>query len=137
MKNNKSIIKENIEESFYLLKTEAYLFKKKNYIDQRIKESGLVITEKWKVRLTFSDIFQLYENWIPWITTIMRMPPLFKLDICFLKGRDAINLMYQLKHQIRKEIWGREFKKGGFLHTPDSIEEACRHKLIIAKRKIQ
>jgi nucleoside diphosphate kinase len=125
------------QKTFCLLKSEAYLAKKDSYIEQRIKNSGLVITERWKVRLTFGDILRMYDSAIPRITSIMRFPPLFKLDMYILEGNDAINRMYRLKHRIRYEIWGREFKKGGFLHAPDSLEEARRHQSIIANRMIE
>ncbi len=126
-----------IEETFCLLKSEAYITNKAVFIRQRIEESELSITGRWKVRLTFSDIFRLYNGWIPRIASIMRLPPLFKLDMYIIEGRDAINRMYRLKHAIRYEIWGWEYKKGGFLHTPDSTEEAHIHKLIIADRIIE
>ncbi|WP_212637841.1 hypothetical protein [Desulfocicer vacuolatum] len=119
------------------MKSESYIFGKKNIIEKRIKENGFTITERWKVRLTFGDIFRLYHGWIPRITTLMRLPPLFKLDMYLLEGHDAVNRMYRLKHRIRHEIWGRDFKKGGFLHTPDCMEEARIHKAIISKRKIK
>ncbi len=48
-----------LEETFCLLKSEAYMLSKKTLIERRIQEIRLVITERWKVRLTFSDIFQL------------------------------------------------------------------------------
>ncbi|WP_148278067.1 hypothetical protein [Desulfobacula toluolica] len=97
----------------------------------------MVISERWKVRLTFSDIFRLYDGWIPRIASTMRFPPLFKLDMYILEGANAINRMYSLKHKIRYEIWGWEYKKGGFLHAPDTVEEACRHESIIANRIIE
>ncbi|RLC19590.1 MAG: hypothetical protein DRI57_06840 [Deltaproteobacteria bacterium] len=125
---------ENIQETFCLLKSEAYIIRKNAFIEQRIKESGLLISERWKVRLTFSDIFRLYDGWIPRIASVMRFPPLFKLDMYILEGTDAINRMYSLKHKIRYEIWGWEYKKGGFLHAPDTIEEAHRHKSIVSNR---
>ncbi len=96
-----------------------------------------MISERWKVRLTFTDIFSLYDGWTPRIASIMRFPPLFKLDMYILEGIDAINRMYSLKHKIRYEIWGREYKKGGFLHTPDTLEEARGHKSIIENRVIE
>lgn len=128
---------ENIEKTFCLLKPEAYIIGKKAFIEQKIKESGLMISERWKVRLTFSDIFRLYDGWIPRIAFIMRFPPLFKLDMYILEGADAVNRMYSLKHKIRYEIWGWENRKGGFLHAPDTLEEAYRHKSIIANRIVK
>ncbi|MDM8555227.1 hypothetical protein QUF75_10890 [Desulfococcaceae bacterium HSG7] len=127
----------NIQETFCLLKPEAYITNKTVFIKQRIEESELSIIGRWKVRLTFSDIFRLYNGWIPRIASIMRLPPLFKLDMYIIEGRDAINRMYRLKHAIRYEIWGWEYKKGGFLHTPDSIDEAHIHKSIIANRILE
>ncbi len=59
------------------------------------------------------------------------------LDMYFLEGVGAISRMYNLKHQIRYEIWGWKYEKGGFLHAPDTIEEAYFHKSIIAKRKVE
>jgi hypothetical protein len=91
----------------------------------------LDITEIWSVRLTCGDIFRLYEGWIA------RIPPLFNLDMYIIEGPDAIKRMYRLKHHIRYEIWGFRYKKGGFLHAPDSIEEAWRHKSIIKKRIVR
>lgn len=126
----------NIQETFCLLKSEAYVTRKNILIEQRIKESGLTISEIWKIRLTFSDIFKLYNGWIPRITSLMRLPPLFKLDMYILQGVNAIERMYNLKQKIRYEIWGWQYKKGGFLHAPDSTDEAYKHKLIIANRII-
>jgi hypothetical protein len=126
-----------MQETFCLLKSEAYVVGKNALIEQRIKESGLVISERWKVRLTFSDIFRLYDGWIPRIASIMRLPPFFKLDMYILEGINAVNRMYRLKHKIRYEIWGWEYKKGGFLHAPDSLEEAEIHKSIIENRIIE
>jgi hypothetical protein len=123
-----------IQESFCLLKSEAYLLGKKDYIDRKIKASGLGVTEVWTVRLTFGDIFRLYEEWIPRIVMIMRIPPLFDLDMYILKGPGAVNNMHNLKHHIRNELWRFRFVKGGFVHAPDSIEEAYQHKRIISKR---
>jgi pyrrolidone-carboxylate peptidase len=54
-----------------------------------------------------------------------------------LEGNNAIHRMYRLKHRIRHEIWGRKFEKGGFLHAPDSPEEARNHESIISRRIIQ
>ncbi len=127
----------NIQESFCLLKTEAYFLKKKHYIFDRIRASGLNITENWAVRLTFGDIFRLYEGWIARIVSTMRLPPLFDLDMYLLEGPDAIGRMYRLKHQIRFEIWGFQYEKGGFLHAPDSTAEAYRHKQIIERRIVR
>ncbi len=126
-----------MQQTFCLLKSESYIFCKNTIIEQRIKESGLKISERWKVRLSFGDIFKLYNGWIPRIASLMRFPPLFKLDMYILEGNDAVNRMYNLKHKIRYEIWGWDFRKGGFLHTPDSIEEAQIHKTIISKRIIE
>jgi len=126
-----------MQNTFCLLKSESYIFGKDTVIKQRISESGLKITGRWKVRLKFSDIFKLYNGWIPRIASLMRFPPLFKLDMYILEGHDAVNLMYNLKHEIRYEIWKFGFRKGGFLHTPDSIEEARIHKAIISKRIIE
>jgi len=126
-----------MQQTFCLLKSESYIFGKDTIIKQRIKESGLKITERWKVRLKFGDIFRLYNGWIPRLASLMRFPPLFKLDMYILEGHDAVNRMYKLKHEIRYEIWGLGFRKGGFLHTPDSIEEARIHKAIISKRIIK
>jgi hypothetical protein len=123
-----------IQESFCLFKSEAYLLGKKDYIDRKIKASGLGITEVWTVRLTFGDVFRLYEKWIPRMVMIMRIPPLFNLDMYILKGPGAVNNMHNLKHQIRNELWRFRFVKGGFVHAPDSIKEACQHKRIISKR---
>ena len=128
---------ENMQETFCILKSEAYITGKNAFIEQRIKESGLVISERWTVRLTFSDIFKLYHDWIPRIASIMRFPPFFKLDMYILEGTNAINRMYRLKHRIRFEIWGWEYRKGGFLHAPDSLEEARSHKSIIESRIIE
>ena len=128
---------QNIQESFCLLKTEAYLLKKKNYIFKRIRSNGFDITEIWSVRLTFGDIFRLYEGWMARFVSMMRIPPLFNLDMYIIEGPDAIRRMYRLKHQIRYEIWGLRYKKGGFLHAPDSIEEARRHKSIIKRRIVR
>lgn len=128
---------ENMQKTFCLLKPEAYITGKNTFIEQRIKESGLLISEKWKVRLTFNDIFRLYDGWIPRIASIMRLPPLFKVDMYLLEGTNAINRMYGLKHKIRHEIWGWEYKKGGFLHAPDTLEEARRHKSILSNRIIE
>lgn len=128
---------ETMRETFCLLKSEAYILGKQAFIERRIKESGLVISERWKVRLTFSDVFRLYDDWAPRIASIMRLPPIFKLDMYIIEGNNAINRMYSLKHRIRYEIWGREYKKGGFLHAPDSLEEARGHKSIIANRIIE
>ncbi|MDM8539232.1 hypothetical protein QUF70_20960 [Desulfobacterales bacterium HSG17] len=113
------------------------ILRKNDLIVQRIKESGLKISERWKVRLTISDIFRMYDEWIPRIASTMRFPQLFKLDVYIIEGREAINRMYRLKHKIRYEIWGWEYKKGGFLHTPDSLEEAQEHKSIISNRIIE
>jgi hypothetical protein len=124
----------NNEESFCLLKSEAYIFKKQNFIYNKIKASGLSIAEVWTVRLSFGDIFRLYNRWIPRLVMIMRVPPLFDLDMYILKGPNAINCMTGLKRQIRHEIWGFKYDKGGFVHAPDSIEEACWHKRILSKR---
>ncbi len=126
-----------LEETFCLLKSEAYVLRKKTLIERRIQESGLVITQRWKVRLRFSDIFQLYDGWVPRIANVMLFPPLFELDMYLLEGVGAIGRMYNLKHQIRYEIWGWKYKKGGFLHAPDTVEEAYYHKSIIAKRKVE
>lgn len=126
-----------MQQTFCLLKSESYVFGKKAIIEQRIKESGLRISEIWKVRLSFGDIFKLYNDWIPRLASLIRFPPLFKLDMYILEGNNAVNLMYNLKHKIRREIWGWGFRKGGFLHTPDSIEEAIVHKTIISKRIIK
>lgn len=128
---------QNIQETFCLLKSEAHLLGKQRYIKSRIEESGFVITEKWAVRLTFGDVFRMYKGWTPRIATLLRFPPLFKLDMYLLKGHDAIHQMYHLKHQIRREIWGFQNKKGGFLHAPDSISEAQEHRSIIEKRVIR
>lgn len=126
-----------MQQTFCLLKSESYIFGKKNFIEQKIKESGLTISEIWKVRLSFGDIFKLYNGWIPRLASLMRFTPLFKLDMYILEGIDAVNRMYNLKHKIRYEIWGWGFRKGGFLHTPDSMEEARIHKSIISKRIIK
>jgi hypothetical protein len=134
MKNLKT---PNIEESFCLLKIEAYLLNKKDYIFKRIKESGLSITEIWSVRLTFGDIFRLYEGWIARTVSLLRVPPLFDLDVYILEGPNAIHCMYNLKHQIRYDIWRAKYKKGGFLHAPDSVDEARRHKRIIERRVVR
>jgi hypothetical protein len=123
-----------MQQTFCLLKSESYIFGKSAVIEQRIKESGLIISERWKVRLSFGDIFKLYNGWIPRLASLIRFPPLFKLDMYILEGVDAINRMYKLKHKIRYEIWGWNFRKGGFLHAPDTIEEARIHKAIISKR---
>ncbi|QTA81820.1 Nucleoside diphosphate kinase-like domain-containing protein [Desulfonema limicola] len=129
--------KDNTQETFCLIKSEAYIMRKNDLIVQRIKESGLIISEIWKVRLTISDIFKMYDKWIPRISSIMRFPQLFNIDVYIIEGQDAINRMYRLKHKIRYEIWGWEYKKGGFLHCPDSIEEAFKHKSIISKRILE
>lgn len=126
-----------MQQTFCLLKSESYIFGKDTIIEQRIRESGLKITERWKVRLNFGDIFKLYKGWIPRLASLMRVPPIFKLDMYILEGHDAVDRMYNLKHKIRHEIWGFGFRKGGFLHTPDCIEEARIHKGIISKRIIK
>ncbi len=126
-----------LEETFCLLKPEAYILRKKTLIERRIQESGLVITERWKARLTFSDVFQIYDGWAPRIANVILFPPLFELDVYLLEGINAIKRMYNLKHQIRYEIWGWKYEKGGFLHAPDTVEEMYHHKSIIAKRKVK
>jgi hypothetical protein len=128
---------EKSQETFCLLKSEAYLVGKSAMIKKRINESGLRIVEHWKVRLAFSDIFRLYDKWIPIITTIFRFPPLFKVDMYILEGDNAVSRMNTLKHKIRYEIWGWEYKKGGFLHAPDTPEEAGNHKKIITRRIVE
>ncbi len=124
------------QESFCLLKSEAYLFKKAGFIESKIRSSGLNIVDQWSVKLSFWDTFAMYPGWVPRLTMSLRFSPFFKLDMFLLEGDDAIRRMYQLKHQIRQEIWGREFKKGGFLHAPDSVEEDREHKAILYRRKI-
>jgi hypothetical protein len=126
-----------MQQTFCLLKSEAYIFSKKTIVEQRIRESGLKISERWKVRLSFGDVFKLYNGWIPRISSLMRFPPLFKLDVYILEGHDAVNRMCNLKYKIRSEIWGWDYRKGGFLHTPDCLEEALLHKAIISKRIIK
>lgn len=111
--------------------------KKQRFIEKKIQESGLLIKEIWSVRLSVGDILRLYHGWIPRVVSILRLPPLIKLDMYILEGPDAISSLYRLKHQIRREIWGFENKKGGFLHTPDSLDEAHRHKLIIKRRIVE
>lgn len=136
--NHRQVLqKRTYQRTFCLLKTEAYITGKRDFIVQRIVEGGLMICERWKVQLTFSDIFRLYDSLIPRVTSILRFPPLFKLDMFILEGDHAIHRMYLLKHRIRHEICGRKLRKGGFLHAPDSIEEACRHESIIANRIIE
>ena len=123
--------------TFCLLKPEAYLTGKNKFIEKRIIESGFKISERWKVRLALGDVFKLYDRWIPRITSIIRFYPLFKVDMYILEGVDAINSIYNLKHKIRYQIWGWDYKKGGFLHTPDSLEEARTHIEIISNRIVE
>ncbi|MCX4027206.1 hypothetical protein H0A36_08610 [Endozoicomonas sp. SM1973] len=81
---------QNIQQTFCLLKSEAHLLGKQSYIKSRIEQSGFTITEKWSVRLTFGDVFRMYQGWVPRIATVLRLPPLFKLDMYLLEGQDAM-----------------------------------------------
>ena len=121
--------------SFCLLKSEAYLFNKKAYIESRLRQQGLEITEVWQVKLTIADFFQIYDSWTARFFSILRTPPLFTLDLFILEGEDAITQMHTLKYRIRQEI-AFGFKKGGFLHAPDSVAEARRHKAILSNRVV-
>lgn len=125
---------QDICKSFCLLKTEAMLLGKFAYIERAIHRSGLFISEKWVVRMRMSDVFKMYDGWVPRIVTIFRVPSFFELNMYLLEGENAIDRMYKLKHKIRNEIWGFEYKKGGFLHAPDSAQEYYAHKSILEKR---
>lgn len=119
--------------SFCLLKSEAYLFNQKDYIESRLRQQGFRITEVWQVKLTVRDFFHIYSGWTARFFSILRTPPLFTLDLFVIEADDAIARMHTLKYQIRKDI-AFGFKKGGFLHAPDSVEEAARHRAILMKR---
>lgn len=124
------------EETFCLLKSEAYVFNKASFIESKVKNSGLTIVDHWQVKLFYRDTFAMYQGLIPRITMSLRFSPFFKLELFFLEGDGAIDRMYRLKHQIREEIWGWRFQKGGFLHAPDSVTEYNEHKAILRQRKI-
>ena len=86
-----------MQQTFCLLKSESYIFSKNTIIEQKIKKSGLKISERWKVRLSFGDIFKLYNGWIPRLASLMRFPPLFKLDMYIIEGNDAVSRMYNFR----------------------------------------
>ena len=116
-----------------MLKTEA-LLGHGDFIRCRIEQAGLTITETWHLRLRFADVFAMYPEWQPRVATLVRLPPLFETRCYRLVGENAITTMHALKYQIRRQIWGFEFRKGGFLHAPDSVEEFREHRKIIARR---
>ncbi|MBB1485183.1 hypothetical protein [Oceanospirillum sediminis] len=121
--------------SFCLLKSEAYLFNKKAYIESRLLQEGLQVTEIWQVKLTLRDFFQIYDSWAARFFSVLRTPPLFTLDLFIVEGDDAIARMHTLKYQIRQEI-AFGLKKGGFLHAPDSVAEARQHRAILLQRVV-
>ena len=125
-----------MEESFCLLKSEAYLLGKSGLIARRIEQSGLTVTGHWTVRLHLSDVLRLYQGCAARTASLFRLPPLFALDMWLLEGPEAIARMHDLKYRLREELWGFAFRKGGFVHAPDSPEEARRHKAILAARRI-
>ena len=128
---------DNEQYSFFLLKSEAYLFRRADFIKREVEARGFKIIETWKVRMKFSDIFKIYEGFAPRVATTLRFPPLFELDVCFVKNgvkRDVIDALCELKREIRKELWGLSWLKGGFLHSPDCPEELRKHSQILEKR---
>jgi hypothetical protein len=122
-----------VENSFCLLKSEAYLFRKAAYIERLIRESGLEIVDVWKVKLTFRDVFRMYPGLMPRITMTLRLLPLLYVDLFIVRGPAAVRRMRELKYQLRREMWG--LKAGGFLHTPDNSVECRDHMLIMAERR--
>lgn len=132
MKNNFTV-----QRTFTMLKPESYLFNKADFIMTRVTDSGLDIVAQEVICLSFKDVFDMYPGWKARLTICARFPPLFQVDVIYLEGVCAIRRMNNLKHQIRNEIWGREYKKGGYLHAPDSVAESQLHMDIIAKRIVR
>ncbi len=114
-----------------MLKPEAYLFRKKIYVERKIAASGLKIIECHQVRLSFSDILRMYPGWMARITMSLRLPNLMPLDLYIVKGESAINAMNQLKYEIRRDLLGSRL--GGFLHAPDSPRELSNHISILTQ----
>ena len=122
-----------VENTFCLLKPEAYIFRKTDYIKNRISASGLAVTENWTIKLKFYDIFKLYQDWFPRITMSLRFYPLFKTELYVLKGTGSINRMNDLKYRIRSELGG--FITGGYVHAPDNCDEFHRSMKVLMKRR--
>ena len=121
------------EDTFCLIKPETYIFNKQAYVEHRIKESGLIIVDTWKIKLKFHDIFRLYNNWFPRVTMSLRFYPFFNADLFILRGVDSIRRMHQLKHTIRSELGG--FIIGGYLHAPDNLDEFQDNMKVLLERR--
>lgn len=119
-----------------MLKPETYLLNLSDEIVARVKEKSYQVTEHWKVRIQISDIFDIYQGFLPRASTLVRFPQCFDLDVYFVEKQSAIRDLNTLKREIRADLWWPVVSIGSFLHAPDSREEYDLHVDILSKRII-